>query len=219
MGMRGRNYMLSTGSGLAESLSYVNLYFDARSRARLTAPLPRSAGRWRPESARTAFLAQGSTTVSAATRMDFQLYLAEDILVKVDRASMLTSLEVRAPFLDHRVVEFAFGAIPDHLKATETQRKIVPRALAARLLPSTLDLDRKQGFSLPLLRWFHGPWGRYLESVLQEAEPAIFDAARIQALIRGQRRGYSNMQRIYSLAIFELWRRAYGIEVPTASTS
>jgi asparagine synthase (glutamine-hydrolysing) len=67
--------------------------------------------------------------------MDFENYLAEDILVKVDRASMLHSLDIRTPFLDHRLIEFAFGKVPSRLKATESDRKILLKELAARVLP------------------------------------------------------------------------------------
>ena len=86
-----------------------------------------------------------------ATRMDFENYLAEDILVKADRASMLNSLELRAPLLDHRIIEFAFGRVPSHLKATPTSRKVLLKRLAGRLLPREFDQNRKQGFSIPLM--------------------------------------------------------------------
>ena len=91
-----------------------------------------------------------------AMAMDFRSYLVDDILVKVDRASMLTSLEVRAPFLDSRIIEFAFGNVPDHLRAWKGQRKVILRKLARRLLPPTLDITRKRGFSIPLHTWFGG---------------------------------------------------------------
>ena len=59
-----------------------------------------------------------------ASRMDFANYLPEDILVKVDRSSMLNSLEVRSPLLDYRIIEFAFGRVPSRLKPSSGQRKI-----------------------------------------------------------------------------------------------
>src|SRR3546814_17164951 len=79
-----------------------------------------------------------------AMAVDFSTYLPDDILTKVDRASMLASLEVRAPWLDRRVVEFAFGAVPDSLRATPTHRKILPKRLAQRLLPQPPDLQRSE---------------------------------------------------------------------------
>lgn len=64
--------------------------------------------------------------------MDFENYLVEDILVKVDRASMLNSLEIRAPFLDYRLIEFAFSEIPSSLKATKNQKKILLKKICTK---------------------------------------------------------------------------------------
>jgi asparagine synthase (glutamine-hydrolysing) len=83
--------------------------------------------------------------------------------------------------------------------------------LAARLLPKELDLTRKQGFSLPLTAWFKGDWGRFVEEVLREADPGLFDRGVIDKLIREQRAGLPNTQRLFSLTMFELWRREYRV--------
>ncbi|HSB54557.1 MAG TPA: asparagine synthase-related protein, partial [Gemmatimonadales bacterium] len=145
---------------------------------------------------------------------DFMTYLPEDILAKVDRASMLSSLEVRAPWLDHRIVEFAFRRVPDHLKATATERKILLRLLGARVLPPSLDLRRKQGFSIPIETWFKGTWGDYIEAVLREADPDLFDRRIIARLLRHQRGGYTtNGDRLFALAMLELWRREYRVQL------
>ena len=85
--------------------------------------------------------------------MDFENYMAEDILVKIDRASMLNSIELRAPFLDHRLIEYAFKNIPSNMKATSNSRKIILKMLAKKLLPDNFDLKRKQGFSI---HWIDG---------------------------------------------------------------
>jgi asparagine synthase (glutamine-hydrolysing) len=140
--------------------------------------------------------------------------MCDGYLVKVDRASMLNSLEIRAPWLDYRLIEFAFGRVPDYLRATASERKILPRMLAAKLLPSRLDLKRKQGFSIPLAAWLQGTWGPFFESVLREADPHLFNQATIQALIRGQRKGRANAARLFCLTMFELWRREYRIALP-----
>jgi asparagine synthase (glutamine-hydrolysing) len=147
------------------------------------------------------------------TAADFLTYLPEDILVKVDRASMLASLEVRAPFLDYRVIEFAFGRVPDHLRATASERKILLKKLAKRLLPPALDINRKQGFSIPLDTWFKGPWGDYLADTLKSAPKGLYDPGVIRELLANQRRGLPNGQRIFNLAILELWRREYDVQV------
>jgi asparagine synthase (glutamine-hydrolysing) len=131
--------------------------------------------------------------------------------VKVDRASMLCSLEVRAPFLDPRLIEFAFSRVPDRLRATAHERKILSRKLAERLLPPALDLRRKQGFALPLRKWLKGDWGRYIEDVLTGGEADLFDRRVVRRLLVGQRGGFSNMQRLFALTMIELWRREYRV--------
>ncbi|HVG43823.1 MAG TPA: asparagine synthase-related protein, partial [Longimicrobium sp.] len=155
--------------------------------------------------------ADGRTTLQQATAADFASFLPDDILVKVDRAAMLSSLEVRAPFLDHRIVELAFGRVPDRLRATPGQGKVLPKLLARRVLPPELDVRHKRGFNLPLSRWFKGAWGDTIAQVLGEAPRDLFDPGALQALLAGQRRGLSNPHRLFALTIFELWRREYGV--------
>ena len=145
---------------------------------------------------------------------DFRTTLVDAYLVKVDRASMFTSLEVRAPFLDHRIIEFAYRRVPDCLKVTTKDRKILPRLLGGRLLPPTYDLKRKQGLTMPLGSWFKGKWGAYIKDVLQGADPHLFNKVMIDDLIQGQRKGYNNQNRLFSLTMFELWRREYKVTLP-----
>jgi asparagine synthase (glutamine-hydrolysing) len=216
LGFRGRNYMRGFAADLAWSIAHVNMYFDADARRHLLARevVARGGVSLRPERLKAEFARGGHTPLQQATRADFRSYLVDDILVKVDRASMLASLEVRAPFLDRRLIEFAFRRIPDRLRATDTERKILLRRIGERLLPPQLDLRRKQGFSLPLKSWFRGEWGDFMIGVLREAPPSLFRPEAIRSLIVGQRRGYSNTQRLFALTMFELWRREYGVALP-----
>ena len=147
-----------------------------------------------------------------ATRMDFENYLAEDILVKVDRASMLNSLEVRAPLLDVRLIEFAFGRVPSHLKTTATSRKVLLKKLCSRVLPPEFDQQRKQGFSIPLAHWLQrGPWQDFFQEVLLNSDDSPFDRKFVRSLIEGQAKGRANSERLFSLVLFELWRKEYKV--------
>jgi asparagine synthase (glutamine-hydrolysing) len=131
--------------------------------------------------------------------------------VKVDRASMLCSLEVRAPFLDPRLIDLAYRRLPDRLRATHSERKILSRRLGTRLLPPSLDLARKQGFSLPLHHWFKGEWGRYIEDVLMDGDSDLFDRRIVRQLFTGQRHGSANTHRLFALLMVELWRHEHGV--------
>jgi asparagine synthase (glutamine-hydrolysing) len=212
VGTKGRNYLLGLTAGHPLNIVQFNVLFDADARSRLLAPLgdqrpPFGA----PEAYKAALCGDRATPLQQSTALDFRTYLVDDVLTKVDRASMLSSLEVRAPFLDVRLIDLAFRRLPDRLRATARERKILPRRLAERVLPRELDLRRKQGFSLPLATWFKGDWGRFIEEVLTSPQADLFDRSTVRQLLAGQRVGFSNTHRLFALAMIELWRREYRI--------
>jgi asparagine synthase (glutamine-hydrolysing) len=214
VGTRGRSYLLGLEGKVQNSFAFINQFFDQRTRHKLFLPFRQTppdslahAERFKAE-----LKVSGNTLVQKATAADFMTYLADDILAKVDRASMLTSLEVRAPFLDHHIIEFAFSKVPDSLRIIGNDRKIISRILAQELLPKELELNRKQGFAIPLARWFKGEWGVFMKSVLLSGD-SWFDRTMVSKLIASQERGFANTQRLFSLMMFEMWRRTYNISL------
>lgn len=216
LGIRGRNYVAALTSNSHDASGRMGQYFDVEWRARIS-PLLRSLPPEElgyPEVQKALIGAQLSSSLQRATTIDFTTYLADDVLAKVDRASMLTSLEVRAPWLDHRIVEFAFSRVPDDLRSTLGRTKILPRALAARLLPPELVSRRKQGFSIPLNQWFKGEWGAFMEEVIRGAPPELIDPAAVSELVALQRKGLSHTHRLFTLTMLELWRREWKVGAP-----
>ena len=145
------------------------------------------------------------------TRRDFLNYLTDDILVKVDRTSMLNSLEVRSPFLDYNIIEFAFSKVPSYLKANSKNKKILLRKLALKLLPSEISLNRKQGFTIPLNQWLRkGPFRELFWDTLN-ANDLMFEKKIVQKLLNGQDMGQNNGERLFALVQFQLWKKFYNI--------
>ncbi len=208
VGLRGRNWAQALDVDLSRGMALPATYFDARTRRQLMI----GQGSWStPADAvlQTATPCE-SDLLQRATRLDFGQYLADDILVKVDRASMLNSLEVRAPFLDYQLIEFAFGRVPSRLKATTSQKKILLKHLTHNLLPPDFDRQRKQGFSIPSANWLkEGPFRDLYWDVLTGSD-CTFDRKTVGTLLRGQDRGLVNGDRLFALVLFELWRVAYG---------
>jgi asparagine synthase (glutamine-hydrolysing) len=143
---------------------------------------------------------------------DFETYLPEDCLVKVDRMSMAHSIESRVPLLDHLVVEFA-ASLPPSMKMGGGELKHLLKALAFSLVPRTL-LDRpKQGFAVPLARWFRGELREAFGDILGSAlarQRGYFDAAFVDRILAehlsGQR---DHSARLWMLLVFEIWHRQY----------
>lgn len=218
IGIRGRGHLLGVKGEIQNSFAFINHFFDHHTRQKLFTPL-RSLSLdtlKQPECFKREMKVPGTTVVQRATATDFISYLADDLLVKVDRASMLNSLEIRAPFLDYRLIEFAFSKVPDSLRTHGSERKIISQLLAQDLLPKTFDLKRKQGFTIPLAKWFKGEWGTYIKSILLDSD-AWFDKQTVTKLIAGQEHGLVNTQRLFALTIAELWRKEYHIDLPHIS--
>lgn len=152
--------------------------------------------------------------IQKATRLDFYNYLQEDILVKVDRASMLCSLEMRSPFLDYRLIEFAFKSIPSKFKVDHTSKKIILKALCKRILPKEFDFKRKQGFSIPLSSWFkEDPNWRSFYFDIMNSKDSIFNIEFVNNLYNDQFKGRINSEKLFGLLMFELWRKKYFINI------
>jgi len=212
VGFKGRNWLQAVGVDFQAGLPLIASLFDRGTRQRLMA----RHGPWKlpAERIREQRIPASADLLQRATRMDFGNYLAEQILVKVDRASMLNSLEVRAPLLDYRLIEFAFGKVPSHLKATANSRKVLLKKLAARVLPREFDQQRKQGFSIPLASWLQsGPWKAYFRETLLGSDDTLFDRNEVSRLLAGQAKGRVNSERLFALVLFELWRREYRISM------
>ena len=141
-------------------------------------------------------------------------YLPADLLTKMDRASMWSSLEARAPLLDHRIVEFSWRLDPE-LKASSIVLKRVLRELLAEFVPLELFDRPKQGFSVPLRRWLmrelRAPARDILDS-LKSKSPAWLPAKAIDQAWRGLEAGDSTQaQRLWSLIILELWLQRWNL--------
>jgi asparagine synthase (glutamine-hydrolysing) len=202
-----RTWLMGLGVDLGTEVPIVTSFFDPRTRSRLMA----GQSEWRlvAEEIRRARTPVDPDLVQRSTRLDFTDYLAEDILVKVDRASMLNSLEVRAPLLDYRLIEFAFGRVPSRLKSTLNDKKILLKRLCSRVLPPEFDQQRKQGFSIPITDWLkRGKFRDLFRDVLTDPG-CLFDRRSVDGILAGQDKGRSNGERLFALVIFELWRRQY----------
>lgn len=209
-GVKGRNWLQAFGADLRHEVPLVATYFDCVQR-RMLLPVGAATRDVTAAEVAAATPSEGDL-LQRATRLDFTTYLPEDILVKVDRAAMMASLEVRAPMLDRRVVEFAFGRVPTRFKTTVGGRKLLLRELARRLLPPSFDRERKQGFSVPMTRWLEGgAWYDFFHGTLLDSGDTMFNRSVIKGLFAGQRRGLENGERLFGLLMFELWRREYRI--------
>lgn len=153
----------------------------------------------------------GADHVTSMLYTDLKTYLPGDILVKVDRMSMAHSLEVRAPFLDYRVIEFA-ARLPSNWKIAAGAQKIILKRVFGRLLPESVFSRPKQGFTVPLESWFRGDLKQLAQEQLLTASPLAdyFDPAvlrRIWDEHQGGRRNHGTL--LWSLLMLALWHREY----------
>ncbi|MGZ4975463.1 MAG: asparagine synthetase B family protein, partial [Limisphaerales bacterium] len=156
-----------------------------------------------------------SATRDAIDRLTYfycKFYLQDDILTKVDRASMACSLEVRAPFLDYTFVEFA-NSIPSHLKLRGFTTKYILKKAMAGKLPQDIIGRGKKGFGIPVAKWFRNEMREMVAEYFSEArikQQGMFNERTISRLWQEHQSGrHDHRKQLWTLFMFQLWFDKY----------
>jgi asparagine synthase (glutamine-hydrolysing) len=175
-------------------------------------PLPDAFGRIVQE------LAERGDNLAAYLWFDQKYYLPDDILAKVDRMSMAHSVEVRPPFLDHRIVEFA-ASLPDKLKIEGARQKVILRSLMKTRLPAAVLGHKKVGFDIPAHEWLRGPLRPLLEEMRaagEEAHGGVLRPGALSACIEDHLSRRANLgYHLWGMLILFLWMRKWKIQTNT----
>ncbi len=145
--------------------------------------------------------------LSAAQYRDLMTYLPLDILTKVDRATMAHSLEARPPLLDHKLVEFA-ARIPARLRLHNGTTKYLFKQAMRGILPDTIIDRPKQGFAVPLARWFRGELAGFARETLLSTtcrQRGFFNVDYVERLLQQNQRGRDLDLQLWTILSFELW--------------
>jgi len=157
-------------------------------------------------------LGAGRSALDRAVAIDLQSYLPDDILVKLDRMAMATSLEGRAPFLEPGLAQFALQ-LPESLRVRNGRGKYLLRKVAARWLPAEVLRKPKQGFAIPIADWFRGP----LRGLAQDTfagrafrERGLVDPSAADALLREHVNGTADRsEALWQVLCLELWAQRF----------
>ncbi len=164
-----------------------------------------------------ALLSPGAGRARPLQLLDQVTFLPDDVLTKVDRAGMASSLEIRDPLLDHRIVEWA-RRLPEDLLFEEGRGKAPLRALARRLVPACGPDLPKMGFALPLAEWFRGPLRPLVAGRLGEravAEEGLLDPRVVARLAADHQSGRADhSERLWNLLFFSMWRERWKPALP-----
>jgi asparagine synthase (glutamine-hydrolysing) len=152
--------------------------------------------------------ANGIGVLDASLMTDQQTYLPNDLLVKVDIASMAVSLEARSPFLDHKLIEFA-AKLPENIKVKGYDTKTLLKKITAKLVPPEVVYRRKMGFGVPVGYWLRNEMKSFLYEVLlseKAAKRGIFDPAAVKTLVEKHvNAGEDHTFSLWSMLMLELW--------------
>jgi asparagine synthase (glutamine-hydrolysing) len=146
--------------------------------------------------------------------LDYRMYLEDNLLVKVDRASMACSLEMRTPFLDHRLIEFAAG-LPTNLKVRGFRTKYILKKAVEKWLPHKIVYRQKRGFTVPVASWLRNELQPLVADTLEEGKlkrQGLLDSSYVQQLIREHSDAQADHRKaLWTLLCFQLWYDRWGM--------
>jgi asparagine synthase (glutamine-hydrolysing) len=212
--VRGRRFLDALGEAPGQRYARWLCHFSDEGVAEVctTAFLDAAGEGHGPEDLLAAHAAGGGDVVEAAMAADMQLYLPDDLLVKADIASMAHGLEVRSPFLDHELMEFA-ATIPSALKVRARHTKCILKRALHDLLPAPVLERPKKGFGVPIDHWLRGELrGLACETLLSSRAVGrgYFRPAVVRRLLDDHATGRANLRDpLWTLLMLELWHRAY----------
>jgi len=145
--------------------------------------------------------------IQAMMLWDFYNYLPNDILVKVDRATMFNSIEGREPLLDNKIVEYSVS-IPFDLKYKNKESKYILKKILEKYLPKHLVYRKKQGFGIPIFEWFRAELGKLFEEYFEDDE--IVNMDYIRSLKKSFDEGkYININKLWFVLVYKMWKEKY----------
>jgi asparagine synthase (glutamine-hydrolysing) len=143
--------------------------------------------------------------------VDTKTWLPNDLLVKADKMTMANSLELRVPFLDHQILEFA-AALPPAFKVKGRETKRILKQAFLGQVPRAIIDRRKVGFPVPLDQWLQGDLRNYVQDTLLSRKAlsrGYFNRAQVAALVSASARGEPLSPQIFSLLALELWHQQF----------
>ncbi len=155
---------------------------------------------------------QHATALKRMSYVDIKSWLPDDLLIKADKMTMAASVELRVPFLDHKLVEFCL-TLPDELRLNGSIGKYLLKRTALRWLPASIVNRKKQGFPVPISRWFRESlYPRVAEILLDRRtlSRGYFEPAYVRNILERHKRGHGDYsRRLLTLVILEIWHRTF----------
>ena len=154
----------------------------------------------------------GASPLNRMLYADTKIWLPDDLLLKADKMTMAAGIELRVPFLDHRLVEFAAG-LPDRAKLDGSTGKVLLRQAMRGSVPDAIIDRPKKGFPVPLAQWLRGPLRPFLREQLLDSGSACasyFESREVERLLQQHEQGRQDRSgELWSLLVFETWHRKF----------
>jgi asparagine synthase (glutamine-hydrolysing) len=190
--------------------AYFNLFKDYERKKLYTNHLKKILGSFMSEDLKLELISNDKAEfISKMQKLDIKTYMVDDILTKVDRASMFKSLEVRVPILDHVFAELSFK-IPSEFKINKVSKKHIFKESFKHLLPEEIISHKKQGFGIPINEWLKGPLKEYAYGSLLDNSAAgeFINRKYVEEMLNNHQKNVRDYSaQIWSLLIFNEWLR------------